>query len=464
MLKEIQLYNTATRHLEDFKPLHDGTVGIYSCGPTVYHYQHLGNMRAVVFADTLHRVLQARGYTVKHIINITDVGHLTDDGDNGEDKMEKGAKREGKSVWDIAKMYTDIYFKDIASVGLSTDEYIFPRATDNIPEQISMIQTLETKGYTYSIPGDGIYFDTSRFKEYSDFAHINIEGLKSGARVEENVNKKNSTDFALWKFAAAGEKRQMEWPSPWGVGFPGWHIECSAMSTKYLGKHFDIHTGGIEHITVHHTNEIAQSVCANDQAYVNYWMHNNHLLDPSGKMSKSSGDFLTVDSLVTKGYQPLAFRYFLLTAHYRKELGFSFEALQGASIAYKKLLEFCIHNESKTGSLHEAYYEEFLNAVSDDLGTPEGIAIVWKMIKDDSVSREDAYTTLLKMDEVLGLSLSKARKTEISLPHSVRTLLEERASARKDKNFAESDRIREAIRKLGYIIKDSPDGQETVKV
>jgi cysteinyl-tRNA synthetase len=377
--------------------------------------------------------------------------------------MEKGSRREGKTVWEIAEMYSNAYFGDLTQLNVPLEEYTFPRATDNIKEQIELVQQLEEKGYTYRI-SDGIYFDTSKHTAYADFARLNMEGLKSGARVEENTEKKNITDFALWKFSPKNEQRQMEWDSPWGVGFPGWHIECSAMAMKYLGHHFDIHTGGIEHIQVHHTNEIAQSECATGEKYANYWMHNNHLLDPSGKMSKSSGDFLTVDSVVTKGFQPLAFRYFLLTAHYRKELGFSFEALQGASIAYKKLLEFCIASEGVLGVVNKTYQGEFLSAVSHDLGTPEGIAIMWRMIKDENLSKEDKYSTLLEMDKVLGLSLSESRKVKVAIPQEVQILLDKRVEARKDKNFTESDRLRDEIRKLGYIVKDSPDGQEVVKI
>jgi cysteinyl-tRNA synthetase len=292
----IRLYNTKSREIENFTPLTKDSVGIYSCGPTVYHFQHIGNMRAAVFADTLRRMFVSAHYGVKHVINITDVGHNVDDSDTGEDKMEIGASREGKDVWEIATMYTDAYFKDLTALGIPLKDYLFPRATDNIAEQIALVRTLEEKGYTYII-SDGVYFDTSKFDAYADFAHLDVEGLRSGARVEENTEKKNITDFALWKFSPTDEKRQMEWSSPWGTGFPGWHIECSAMAMKFLGQHFDIHTGGIEHIPVHHTNEIAQSEAATGTPYANYWMHNNHLLDTTGKMSKSNGEFLTLDTL-----------------------------------------------------------------------------------------------------------------------------------------------------------------------
>lgn len=463
MEHQIKLYNTKTRALEIFTPIHEKEVGIYSCGPTVYHYQHLGNMRAAVFADTLHRTFIAAGYSVKHVINITDVGHNTDDGDNGEDKMEKGSRREGKSVWDIAKMYTDTYFKDLESLNIDLSEYLFPRATNNIPEQIAIVKELEAKGYTYII-SDGVYFDTSKYTAYADFARLDVEGLQSGARVEENTEKRNITDFALWKFSPKNEKRQMEWDSPWGVGFPGWHIECSAMSMKYLGKHFDIHTGGIEHIPVHHTNEIAQSECVNDETYVNYWMHNNHLQDTTGKMSKSSGDFLTMTSLLEHGYPPLAYRYFLMNANYRKELAFSFEALDAATVAYKKLITWAEENCTESGAVNDAYKEKFVSALCNDLGTPQAVAELWNLIKDDSVPVKDKYATAMMMSKILGLGLEHAKKETFEIPEEVQKLLKERSYARETKNFALSDELRKTIETHGFVVKDTPEGQVLQKL
>lgn len=455
----IKLYNTKSRSIEEFKPLHEGKVGIYSCGPTVYHYQHLGNMRAAIFADTLRRMLIAHGYDVTHIINITDVGHNVDDEDTGEDKMEKGSKREGKSVWEIAKMYTDAYFKDLEMLGIPLDSFTFPRATDNIREQIALVEALEIAGYTYTV-SDGVYFDTSKFKAYRDFAHLDIDGLKSGARVEENTEKRNITDFALWKFSPTNEQRQMEWDSKWGKGFPGWHIECSAMSMKYLGVHFDIHTGGIEHIPVHHTNEIAQSECATGMPYVNYWMHNNHLLDTTGKMSKSNGDFLTVSTLIEKGYDPLAYRYFLMGANYRKELAFSFEALDAASTAYKKLLTWSQEHRTTEGAVHGNYKERFFSALFDDLGTPTAIAELWNCIKDDSVNDSDTYATIIMMSKVLGLGLENAKKEVITIPEIVQALLEKRTLARASKDFTLSDTLRDEIATHGFMVKDTSEGQQ----
>ncbi len=462
MTPKIELYNTKSRELETFSPILPGVVCIYSCGPTVYHYQHIGNMRAAVFADTLHRMFVQSGYEVRHIINITDVGHNVDDSDAGEDKMEKGSKREGKSVWDIAKMYTDAYFKDLSALNIHLDEYLFPRATDHIQEQIELIKKLEAKGSTYVIT-DGVYFDTSTFAHYADFAHLDVEGLQSGARVEENIEKRNITDFALWKFSPTDEQRQMEWDSPWGKGFPGWHVECSAMAMKYLGEHFDIHTGGIEHIPVHHTNEIAQSEAATGVPYVNYWMHNNHLLDTTGKMSKSNGEFLTLATLIEKGYSAITYRYFLLSATYRKELLFSFEALDAAVVAYEKLLTFCRQEKGSIGILHAEYVQSFDEALRADLNTSKALSVLWTMLKDDTLSGGDKYATLMHFNKLLGLGLEKVEIEKLSFGEAVQTLLDARAIARHEKNFAESDRLRDEIATHGFIVKDTPEGQSISK-
>lgn len=414
MKTNIKLYNTKTRTIEEFAPRKEGAVGIYSCGPTVYHYVHLGNLRAFVFADTLHRMFLYANYNLTHVMNITDVGHLVSDADEGEDKLEKGAKREGKTAWEVAKFYTDAFFKDIKDLNINVQEYHYPRATDTLDEQIALIQTLEQKGYTYTI-SDGVYFDTSLFTAYPDFAHLDIEGLQSGARVEENNEKRNTTDFALWKFSPKEEKRDMEWDSPWGKGFPGWHIECSAMSKKILGPHFDIHTGGIDHIPVHHTNEIAQSECANGEPYVNYWMHVNFLNDNEGKMSKSKGDFLRMETLYAEKIHPLAFRYLLLTVHYRSEMMFSLDALLGAQSAYNKLIAFVRdHYQETTGNILPDYLQSLDEALANDLATPEVIALIWKMIKDSTVANADKVATILTIDNVLGLNLlEESKKQEV---------------------------------------------------
>jgi cysteinyl-tRNA synthetase len=458
----IKLYNTKSRLIEVFTPITPLVATIYSCGPTVYHFAHIGNLRAYVFADVLRRTLAASGLTVTHVINITDVGHTTDDGDAGEDKMEKGSRREGKSAQDLAKFYEEAFKKDLTALNIPLEAYIFPRATETIPEQIAIIEELERKGYTYQTH-DGVYFDTSKFAQYPDLAKLDIDGLQSGARVEENKEKKNITDFALWKFSPKNEKRQMEWDSPWGVGFPGWHIECSAMSIKYLGNHFDIHTGGIDHIPVHHTNELAQSECATGVTYVNYWMHVNFLHDNSGKMSKSNDDFLTLSILTEKGYDSLAYRYFLLTTHYRKELNFSYDALDAATIAYKKLVAWCEEHRTDEGVVHEVSFSRFTKALYDDVGTPSGIAELWDIIKDQTISRADAYQTVCAMSDMLGLGLENAEKQVLFLPEAVITLLEERKKAREEKNFTESDRLRDELKQAGFIVQDTEHGQEISK-
>ncbi len=462
MADTLVLHNTTSKSLETFVPIDTHTVCVYSCGPTVYHYQHIGNMRAAVFADTLHRTLSFLGYHVKHVINITDVGHLTSDGDTGEDKLEKGARREGKTAWEVATFFTDAYFKDLSRLNIDLGEYIFPRATDHIKEQLELISKLEEKGYTYII-SDGVYFDTSKYPQYGDFAHLDIAGLQAGARVEENKEKRNVTDFALWKFSPSDATRDMEWESPWGKGFPGWHIECSAMSMKYLGEQFDIHTGGIDHIPVHHTNEIAQSECATGHRYVNYWLHNNFLNDTLGKMSKSNDDFLHLQTLVDKGYDPLAFRYLLLTTQYRKELQFSLESLDAATVAYNKLVEFCRNEAAKGGATHPGYMTAFKEAMYDDLNTPQALAVIWTMLKDIDVSKGDVYATLMEFDRVLGLGLARIKKEEIVLSDDMQALLSARDIARKEKNFSESDRLRAALEERGFIVKDTPDGQRLEK-
>lgn len=458
MTSQIALYNTKNRQVEIFTPLVPRKVGIYTCGPTVYNYAHIGNLRAYVFADTLRRMFVSAGYEVKHIINITDVGHLTSDSDTGEDKLEKGALREGKSVWEIAKMYTDAYFKDLMALSIPLDAFTFPRATDHITEQIALVHALELLGYTYTI-ADGVYFDTAKVPTYADFAHLDLEGLQAGARVEENSEKRNKTDFALWKLSPAGSTRQMEWDSPWGKGFPGWHIECSAMAAKYLGNHFDVHTGGIDHIPVHHTNEIAQSEAANRGEYVNYWMHVNFLHDSTGKMSKSNEDFLTLPALILKGYSPLAYKYLLLTTHYRKELTFSFEALDAASVAYSKLVAFCREYESKDGIVDQNYLQEFNVSLRDDLNTSQALAVLWTMLKDHTLEDDSKYATLLAFDEMLGLGLSTIKKETLEISPEVEALLDARATAREEKNFAESDRLRDEIANLGFTVKDTAEGQ-----
>ncbi|MEN9338680.1 MAG: Cysteine--tRNA ligase [Candidatus Parcubacteria bacterium] len=413
--KDICLYNTLSREKDLFIPINKEEVLIYSCGPTVYHYAHIGNLRAYIFADILNNTLKEAGYKIKHQINITDVGHLVSDSDEGEDKMEKGSAREGKSVWDIAEFYTQAFYSDLKDLNIDKEKFIWTRATDYIKEQINMIKELEEKGFTYKT-SDGIYFDTSKFATYTELAKINIEGLEKGKRIADEMDqKKNKTDFALWKFSKDGSKRQMEWGSPWGVGFPGWHIECSAMSRAVLGNHLDIHTGGIDHIPVHHTNEIAQSECSIDDGkrFVNYWCHNNFLNADAGKMSKSSGDFLRLESLKEKDISPIAFKYLLLMTHYRKELKFSFESLEAANNAYLKLknkfnlISTDIKEIEEKDLTHDAkkYFEKFIEAMHDDLNTSTALANIWTMLGDKEIKDEEKYFLLKNFDKYFGLGL-----------------------------------------------------------
>ncbi len=419
-MPKIYFYNTLSREKEIFTPINEKEVLIYSCGPTVYHYAHIGNLRSFIFADILNNTLREAGYKVKHQINITDVGHLISDDDEGEDKMEKGAKREGKSVWEIAEFYTKAFFQDLDDLKINRDKFIWTKATDYIAEQIEMVKILEEKGYTYKT-SDGIYFDTSKFKKYTELAKIDIEGLEKGKRIaDENNEKKNKTDFALWKFSPIHEKRQMEWQSPWGIGFPGWHIECSSMSRAKLGNNLDIHTGGIDLIPVHHTNEIAQSECANDDGkrFVNYWLHTNFLnIKENGKdlkMSKSSGDFLRLENIKEKNISPIAYKYLLLMTHYRKELKFSFDSLEAANSAYLKLKkkfntlaenvdnEIVLDNYSPKG---EKYKEDFLKSIYDDLNTSIALSKVWTLLSDKEVKDIEKHSLLVYFDKFLGLNL-----------------------------------------------------------
>ncbi|MEM0372681.1 MAG: cysteine--tRNA ligase [archaeon] len=457
----IKLYNTMSRKKEEFKPIGD-VVGIYTCGPTVYYYAHIGNLRAYVFADTLKRVLLYNGFKAKHVMNITDVGHLTSDADEGEDKMEAAKRRERKSAWEIAKFYEKAFFEDTERLNIIKPDVI-PRATEHIAEQIELIKSIEKNGFAYVIE-DGVYFDTSRMKDYGKLARLKIDELKAGARVEMTEGKKNPTDFALWKFSPKNAKRDMEWDSPWGKGFPGWHIECSAMSMKYLGKTFDIHTGGVDHIPVHHTNEIAQSVAANGVEPVRYWMHNEFLSVKEGKMAKSKGDVITLSSLIEKGYSPMNYRYLLLTAHYRKQLAFTFEALDGAKSAMQRLKTIILEIKSTSGKIDVSYKKKFLAAVNNDLGTPEALAVMWEMLRDKNVKKEDKYATLVDFDRVLGLRVSEMKEEELAVSEEVNELVKQREEARKKKDYRRSDELRDKIKKLGYSVSDTPEGPKVKKL
>lgn len=467
----IYLHNTLTGKKELFMPVRKSLFGkpivaMYHCGPTVYNYPHIGNLRAYVFADTLKRLMRANGYNVKQVINITDVGHLVSDADTGEDKMEKARKREHKSAWDIAKFYTDVFMKNLGDLNIDTAGTKFPRATHFIKEQIHLVKKLEKKGFTYKT-SDGIYFDTAKFPDYGKLGNIDIAGIREGERIGINDEKKNPTDFALWKFSPkpeTGEKREMEWSSPWGVGFPGWHIECSAMASALLGIPLDIHTGGIDHIPVHHNNEIAQSEAADGKPFVRFWLHSAFVNVEGGKMAKSEGNFLTLESLKEKRYAPLALRYFFLGARYSTQLNFTTTALDAAATAYKKLLG-TVSELPTGGKINQQLFEKALSFISDDLDTPKALALVWDILKDPTLSPADKKSTVLKIDTLLGLDLSRKPQEilKTDIPESVLFLIKEREAARTNKDFKKSDDLRAKIAELGFEVKDTPEGQTVAK-
>ncbi len=464
----LNLYNTLTRKKEEFMPLQERVVGMYNCGPTVYNYAHIGNLRAYVFADILRRTLEYHGYEVNQVINITDVGHLVSDGDEGEDKMEKGARQQGKSAHEIAEFYTKAFFADLEKLNIQKAS-AYPKATEHIAEQIALIKTLEEKGYTYGT-SDGVYFDTSKFPRYGELAGLNLEGQKEGARVLVNPEKRNPTDFALWKFSGT-EKRQQEWPSPWGIGFPGWHIECSAMSMKYLGETFDIHTGGIDHVPVHHTNEIAQSECATDKKFAHYWLHSGFVNIEGGRMAKSEGNFVRLATLEERGISPLAYRYWLLTAHYRKTINFTWETLEGAQTALERLKQKIYKIKHAARERNEkALVVDFSvgDIIDDDLDTPTLLSILYEIIHSPDYHPEDKITAVEAADRILGLRLLDytPKETEVSdsdTPIIVQNLLLEREIARKNKNWQKSDELRDEIAGLGYKIMDTDMGVKVVK-
>lgn len=457
-----RFFNTLTRSKENFTPLHQGEVSLYACGPTVYNYAHIGNLRTYIFEDIIIRAL-SHEYKVKHVMNITDVGHLTSDCDDGEDKMELCSKREGGvSAFELAKRYEKKFFEDFTALNCAMPD-ITPRATEHIKEMIALVKTLEEKGYTYKT-SDGIYYDTSKFPAYGALAgKSHIEGLKAGARVEFNDEKRNPSDFALWKFSPKDSKRQMEWDSPWGTGFPGWHIECSAMSMAYLGPTVDIHCGGVDHIAIHHTNEIAQSEAATGKPYVRCWIHGEFLVLSAGKMSKSAGTFLTLDALREKGYDPLDYRYLCLTAHYRTQLEFSFEALDFARATLRGLRERIVRLREETDNIikNPAALEDaknkFKTAIDDDLNTPKALSVLWDYTKSPAAAA-DKLDFLTYADGFLALSLMQSKEEE--LPPQAAELIKQREEARKNKDFKTSDELRGELEKLGILVKDTPKGTE----
>lgn len=467
---KVQIYNTMSRQVEEFKPITPNFVGMYGCGPTVYNYAHIGNLRTYIFEDTLKRVLLHAGYKVKHVMNITDVGHLTGDGDDGEDKMEKSARESGKSVWDIAKFYTDAFFRDYDSLNIIRPDVICP-ATQHIPQMIELIQRLEKGGHTY-VAGGNVYFSIDTFPSYGKLARLNLDDLKSGARIDIDSNKKNPKDFVLWFTNSKFGEQAMMWDSPWGRGYPGWHIECSAMSMYYLGEHFDIHCGGIDAIPVHHTNEIAQSEAATGKTWVNYWMHGEFLLSEKGKMSKSSGEFLTMSVLKEHGFDPLDYRYFCLGANYRTQLQFSYQGLEGARAARLGLVERisgfgdAVADENAISDKARDYMNQFNAFVCNDLGTPRALSVLWTLVKDDEIPNDQKRFVLNYMDNVLGLKLSeiKAKKAQEDFPQEVLDLVQKRSDAKKNKDWALADSYRDQITQLGFVVKDTPNGPSLTKI
>lgn len=447
------LFDTYTRTLREFTPLNQNWVGMYACGPTVYDYAHIGNLRTYIFEDILRRTLEYNGYTVKHVVNITDVGHLVSDADTGEDKMEKGSRKAGKSAWEIAEVFTQAFKDDIRKLNIK-EPSIWCKATDHIQEQIQFIECIERKGFTYRT-SDGIYFDTTKLEEYGYLGRLDISGLQAGARIDIG-EKRAPTDFALWKFSPKDQKRQMEWDSPWGVGFPGWHIECSAMSVKYLGDFFDIHCGGEDHITVHHTNEIAQTQACYGTRLANFWMHGHFLQLDTEKMSKSSGEFLRLQSLIDRGYDPLAYRFFCMSAHYRAKLNFTWESLDGAAISLERLRNQVFEMEDG-GEPHPEWIERFTKEINDDLNMPRAIAVMWELIRSD-LDPKTKKATLLNFDEVLGLGLKEWEPVEEPIPEQIMELVEKRQLARKEKNWKYADELRGVISEMGYEIEDTPQG------
>lgn len=470
----IRLYNTMTRKIEDFKPITPNHVGFYSCGPTVYHYAHLGNLKTMVHNDLLKRMFLANGFSVQHVMNITDVGHLTDeDNDSGDDKMEKGAARDHKSVWDIAKFYLDEFLRDTDALNIMRPTNM-PRATEYIDEQIELIQKLEKLGYTYEIPGDGIYYDTSKFANYGVLTGGSLSGQRAGARVEYNNSKRNPTDFALWKYSPTDAKRQMEWESPWGIGFPGWHTECCVMSMKLLGEHFDIHTGGEDLSRVHHNNEIAQSEPIVGKPWVHYWIHFGFLLDKSGeKMAKSKGEFLGMNALRERNIEPIIYRYWVVLGHFQSQMAFSFEALNAAATGYKNLVrriaDLMSENSGEIGrDLYNQWHDKILAPISDNMKTAESLVVFQDLLKQKDINSATKLALVHFVDDLLGLQFMEHAKKLHELesetaPIEIQEMAQKRRDAKQNRDFATADNLREQIDAAGWTVLDTVDGFKLVK-
>jgi len=457
---KLTLFNTLGRKEMEFSPLEPGRVRIYTCGPTVYNYAHIGNLRTYIFEDILRRTLNRFGYEVKHVMNITDVGHLTSDADTGEDKMQVGARQSGLTVWEIARFYEEKFFEDLAELNI-LQPHVKSRATEHIPDIIEFIQRLLDKGHAYQ-SGGNVYFAVDRFPQYGELALLNLEQQVAGARIEVDDNKLNPYDFVLWFTESKFPNQVMKWDSPWGVGFPGWHVECSVMAIKYLGERLDIHCGGIDHIPVHHTNEIAQSESALGHRWVNYWLHGDFLVLKKGKMSKSAGTFLTLSEVCRHGFTALDYRYFCLGTHYRRNLEYSWEALQGAQNGLGNLRNFYINWLHEPGEeaneLMEIYRREFNSALAHDLNAPQALATVWKMVRDLKLGNTHKQTLLLDFDRVLGIGVESWQKEE--LPPDLQELLSLRQQARAARNYAEADAIRVRLLEANIAVKDTPMGPQ----
>jgi len=469
----LRLYNTLTRRVDVFAPGNPPHVGMYSCGPTVYAYQHIGNMRTYVFADTLKRALRQFGFQVRHVINITDVGHLTSDADEGEDKLELAAEREHRSAWDIAEYYTAAFKEDLAKLGVLEPD-VWCKATDHVPQMIVFAERLEAEGWCYRLPS-GLYFDTSKDGGYGHLARLDVEGQRAGARVEVVEGKRNPADFAIWRTSAPGPRRQMEWDAPWGRGAPGWHLECSVMSMEYLGAHFDIHTGGVDHIPVHHTNEIAQSQAylSDGQDWVRWWLHGDFINLKGAKISKSTGGGALVGDLVDRGYHPMVYRFLLLQAHYRSQVEFNWDAMDAARVGLRRLLDRYAAGrateESELGPSARRYRGAFDEAIGDDLNTSAALATVTAAGRDDALHGGELLGLARHFDAVLGLGLAtygpedldlKRRDVQVS-DEEVEALVAEREEARGRKDFGRSDELRDRLNAMGVTVEDQPNGPAT---
>ena len=477
----IRFFNSLSKMKETFEPIKPGVVHMYTCGPTVYDKVHIGNLRSFVFADILRRTLEYNDYTIKHVMNITDVGHLTSDGDSGDDKMMIALKKEGAPITitemkKVGTKYMKLFKEDIKELNVKTP-FAFPRASEHIDGQIAFIKALEEKGYAYTLK-DGVYFNTTMFKEYGALGGITKEELETISRVRKHEDKGNQQDFALWKFSTTktSSGKELGWDSPWGVGFPGWHIECSAMATQYLGKHFDIHTGGMDLSSIHHNNEIAQTEAVTGKKFVNYWLHNAFITIENKKISKSIGNTIYLYQIIDRGFPPFAYRYWLLTGHYRSPMNFTWEALEGANTALIKLHKEFLDLGSKNGRIDSSYKEEFEKLINDDLDTPKAIALLHKLMDDESVAKKDKRVTVLDMNRVLGIGFiesykqmqkmfkGETKKIEVKkAPDEIQELVQEREAARKEEDWKTADTIRDKIAKKGFTVSDTDEGPELTK-